>query len=165
MAKWGSADFTGLKELQEKLLEMEKESDEFYKIAARALAGRLLELTLRNTPVGDYPIASGKNGGTLRRGWVSKTHDEAIGGSGTPTAAQAIKYAQSLPVKKTGDTYTIEVVNPVEYASYVEYGHRTVNGGVVEGQYFLTTAKAIVENEKDGILERQLTRYLKEHLA
>lgn len=164
MAKWGSADFEELKALANELLEMQKEIDEFCEIAAKALAHRLLEL-VRSTPVGQYPPSSGKQGGTLHRGWVAETHSEAAAGSGLTTAAQALQYAQSLEVEKSGHCYIVRVKNPVKYASYVEFGHRTVNGGFVPGQYFLTSAEAILENEKDRILERELTKYLKEHIS
>ena len=165
MAKWGSADFEELKELQKELLDMEKELNEFCELAARALAARLLGLVRESTPVGRYPLSSGKQGGTLHRGWVAETHDEAAAGSGLTTAAQALQYAQSLDVEKSGHCYIVRVKNPVKYASYVEFGHRTVNGGFVPGQYFLTSAEAILENEKDRILERELTKYLKEHIS
>lgn len=165
MAKWGSADFKELQELADHLLELEKNVNEFCEIAARALAARLLDLVRETTPVGSYPISSGKQGGTLHRGWVAETHDEAVAGSGTTTSAQALKYAQSLEVEKSGHCYIVRVKNPVKYASYVEFGHRTVNGGFVPGQYFLTSAEAILENEKDRILERELTKYLKEHIS
>lgn len=165
MAKWGSADFEELKALADELLEMEKEVNKFCEIAARALARRLLELVRQSTPVGQYPPSSGKQGGTLHRGWVAETHSEAAAGSGLTTAAQALQYAQSLEVEKSGHCYIVRVKNPVKYASYVEFGHRTVNGGFVLGQYFLTSAEAILENEKDRILERELTKYLKEHIS
>ena len=165
MAKWGSADFEELKALADELLEMEKEVNKFCEIAARALARRLLELVRQSTPVGQYPPSSGKQGGTLHRGWVAETHSEAAAGSGLTTAAQALQYAQSLEVEKSGHCYIVRVKNPVKYASYVEFGHRTVNGGFVPGQYFLTSAEAILENEKDRILERELAKYLKEHIS
>lgn len=45
--------------------------------------------------------------GTLRNGW-------AIG-----------------QITQKGNSYTIEIINPVEYASYVEYGHRQTPGRFV----------------------------------
>lgn len=165
MAKWGKCDFDELKHLQERLQQMENKADEFYRAAARELAARLLNLVIHDTPIGVYPISSGKKGGTLRRGWTAKTHAEANGGSGTPNDAQARAYAQSLPVRRTAGGYTIDVINPVEYASYVEFGHRTVNGGFVEGQYFLTHAEAIIEAKKEAILQRKLYQFLKTTLG
>lgn len=38
---------------------------------------------------------------------------------------------------KRGNTYYIEVYNNVEYAEPVEYGHRTKNGGFVEGAHMV----------------------------
>ena len=38
---------------------------------------------------------------------------------------------------KRGNTYYIEVYNNVEYAKPVEYGHRTKNGGFVEGAHMM----------------------------
>lgn len=38
---------------------------------------------------------------------------------------------------KRGNTYYIEVYNNVEYAEPVEYGHRTKNGGFVEGAHMM----------------------------
>ena len=61
----------------------------------------------KRTPVGQYPSGSGKVGGTLRRGWT-------IG-----------------EVKHEGNDCIIEVINPLEYASYVEYGHRQEPGRYV----------------------------------
>lgn len=165
MAKWGSADFGELKDLQKRLFEMEKQNDEFCRTAARVLAARLIGLALKKTPRGTYPVASGKNGGTLKRGWISETYDEAANGSGTPTAQAAKKYAMSLPVTKAGSTYTIEIINPVEYASYVEFGHRTVNGGVVEGQYFFTKAQGELEIERESIIRNELDKFLKQYFS
>lgn len=41
-----------------------------------------------------------------------------------------------------GDTYVVEIVNPVEYASYVEFGHRTRNHkGGIAGRFMMTIAE------------------------
>ena len=72
-------------------------------------------------------------------------------------------YAQSLPVFKQGSNYYIEVINPVEYASYVEFGHRTPGGkGWVSGQYFLTLSEHELEKVAPKVLEKRLTELLRE---
>ncbi len=43
----------------------------------------------------------------------------------------AKEWADSLNISKEGDTYKVEIVNPVHYASYVEYGHRQEPGRYV----------------------------------
>lgn len=174
MAKWGSADFAQLRQLQERMQKLETDMDTFCKIAAKELAARLLALVLPPTPIGNYPEGSGKNGGTLKRGWIAKTHEEAESGSGEPTKAQAEAYAKSLPVRKTGKTFTVEVVNPVHYASYVEFGHRQEPGRYVpaigkqlkvswvEGKYFLFKSETNLERIAPSMLQKRLDRYLRE---
>lgn len=60
-----------------------------------------------------------------------------------------------------GDTYVIEVINPVEYASYVEFGHRTAGGnGWVEGRHMLTISEEEIKRDASGILEAKLKKWL-----
>ena len=64
---------------------------------------------------------------------------------------------------KQGNNYYIEVINPVEYASYVEFGHRTPSGkGWVSGQYFLTLSEHELEKVAPKVLEKRLTELLRE---
>lgn len=153
MAKWGRADYKQLKQLQENLNKVSGQLDMtvFCMDCCRELAARLLALVIPATPVGKYPKSSGKKGGTLRRGW------------GAEKASAARSYAESLPVVKSGLTYTIEITNPVEYASYVEFGHRTRGGnGWVEGRYMLTVSEEKLERMSPMILEKLLRKKMKE---
>lgn len=117
------------------------------------MATRLLAIVVKRTPVGDYSGDSyvcqtgqthkgqyvpGKVGGTLRRGWT-------IG-----------------EVVKDGSCYQIEIINLEEYVSYVEYGHRTVNGkGWVPGHFMLTISAQEVENMMPALLEKRLYELIK----
>lgn len=161
MAKWGNCDYKQLQQLRKNLTRLQSmDLDKFCRDASKELAARLLSLVIPRTPVGQYPNASGKKGGTLRRGWTAKTHDEAAGGGGKKGATA---YAKALPVTKTGNTYTVEVINPVEYASYVEFGHRTPGGnGWVPGKYFLTLSESDLERVAPGIIEKKLQVLLRE---
>lgn len=161
MARWGNCDYKQLQQLRENLEKLQSmDLDKFCRDASKELAARLLALVIPRTPVGQYPKASGKKGGTLRRGWTAKTHDEAASGGGK-TDAKA--YASALPITKSGNNYTIEVINPVEYASYVEFGRRTPGGnGWVRGQYFLTLSEQELERIAPAILERKLEDLLRE---
>ena len=85
--------------------------DQFFKSCAKELAARLLAKVIKRTPVGQYAAGTGKTGGTLRRGWTAGQKSNATA------------YANSLTVNKVGGDYVIEIINPVEYASYVEFGH------------------------------------------
>lgn len=151
MARWGRADYSQLQALKQAFEKLsDSEMDTLCIDCSKALAARLLALVIPKTPVGKYPKGSGKKGGTLRRGWGAKNGK----------AGEA--YASSLPVTKAGNTYTIEIVNPIEYASYVEFGHRTVNGGWVEGRYMLTISEEKLKQIAPSVLEKMILQKLRE---
>lgn len=161
MASWGKTDFS---ELEKFMKDFERlDIDALCIAASKELAARLLALVIPRTPVGQYEKGSGKVGGTLRRGWTSKTHEEAAGGSGKSSASAGKDYAQSLSITKSGDTYTVEIINPVEYASYVEFGHRTRNGkGWVQGQYMLTISEERLKKIAPAALEKLVQKAIME---
>ena len=100
--------------------------------------------------MGKYSKGSGKTGGTLRRGWTGQKR------------ASAQNYAESLTVHHFGDTYVIEIINPVEYASYVEYGHRTANHkGWVPGRFMMTISEQELASIAPKVLEAKIKKYLK----
>lgn len=139
MARWGHVDYRELLEFQRRLNEFEEVAKrEFIESCVKELASRLLSKVIRRTPTGVYPPSTGKRGGTLKRGWASDAR-----------------------VKKIGNVYEIEVTNPVEYASYVEFGHRTRNHrGWVPGKFMLTISEQELESQAPQILERKLQREL-----
>lgn len=215
MGSLGSADFKELKEFQKKLQQLEDDRAEFCERCSKALAGRLLAMVIKRTPVGKKPkfddlfegektvklkvtgsrtvtrkayngtvtyqrkttqtreflTAKGAQyekywdgyiGGILRRNWT--------GGKSTG----ATTYANSLPVYKNGDNYTIVVENPTEYASYVEFGHRQTPGKYVpaigkrlkaswvNGKYMLTLSEKDLESMAPAILEKELNKFFAE---
>lgn len=164
MAKMGSFSAAGLKKLQKQLNKIQEGNVEaFIEACAKELAARLLAKVIKRTPVGKYPKSTGKKGGTLRRGWTSKTHEEAAGGSGKGSVAAGKAYADSLTIQHTGNTLVIEIVNPVEYASYVEYGHRTANHkGWVQGRFMLTISEQEIQEIAPKVLEAKIKKFLGE---
>ncbi len=101
-----------------------------------------------------------KKGGTLRRGWTSRTHEEAAGKTGN---ADVREYLDKLKIERSGGGYRITIINPVEYASYVEFGHRTRNHkGWVPGQFMLTISEKNIREAAPGILEKKLRKWLEE---
>lgn len=163
MAKWGKTDYKQLKRVQEKLQRLaETDFDRVCRELSQELAQRLLAKTIRRTPVGIKPgyataetldtYWSGYVGGRLRRGWT-------VGG-----------------VVKNGSTYEVEIINPVEYASYVEYGHRqrpgryvpqigkTLKRAWVPGRFMLTISERELEVDGPKIIEKRVMEALKEAL-
>ena len=153
MAKNGDVNINDLKNFRNRL---EKglganQVNSFIESCAKELAARLLAKVIKRTPVGQYPKGSGKTGGTLRRGWTGGKSQGANG------------YVGSLKVNHFGDVYVIEIVNPVEYAPYVEFGHRTRGGkGWVEGKFMLTISEQEIEADAPKILENKLKKKLGE---
>ena len=139
MSKWGAVDYRNLQKLEKRMKQMSAaDLDTFCRAAAKELAARLLRKVKKRTPVGQYSSKSGKTGGTLRRGWTI-----------------------DADITKVGDEYEIIVFNPVEYASYVEFGHRTANHrGWVKGRFMMTESEIELESQAPQILERKLQKLL-----
>ena len=182
MAKWGNCDFKQLEKLAQKLEEMEKfDVQDFCQEVSRELAARLLAKVIKRTPVGEgtfeiinkngvqkkYTI---KNGGILRRGWTANTEAEAESGK-VPNAKE---YTDSLKIFRMGNNYIIIIKNPVEYSSYVEYGHRQEPGRFVPaigrrlktawvpGKFMLTISEKELESQLPKLIETKLTKFMEE---
>ena len=158
MARWGSCDFRQLQKLQKNLNKLQRgDVEKFIEECAKELAARLLAKVIRRTSVGQYPKSSGKKGGTLRRGWTSATEKEAAAGGKTDVRT----YVELLKVQRFGNKYQIEIVNPMFYSSYVEFGHRTADHkGWVAGQFMLTISEQELDSQSPQILEKKLMKYL-----
>lgn len=139
--EWGTFDISAIKGLQEKINKIAgSDVQKFMTECAKDLAARLLRFAKMRTPVGRYPKGSGKVGGTLRRGWTSESN--------------------GVEVAYSGGVYTVEIVNSVEYASYVENGHRTKSGGWVPGQFMLKISEDELKEIIPQILEDKIMKYL-----
>ncbi|WP_240421654.1 HK97 gp10 family phage protein [Paenibacillus periandrae] len=163
MSSMGSFDFEDWKKLQKDLQRLQGKLPQFYEECIKELVGRLLAKTKARTPVGVYEDkwvefttktgkevrffarAHGKQGGTLRRGW---------------TVGQ---------VERTAGGYQVEIINPVPYAMYVEYGHRARNAkngmGWVEGRFMLTKSIEELEREMPAFLDRKMKQFLEQNLG
>ncbi len=148
MGKMGSFNMDGLKKFRDELNRLQ-DPDKFVEACAKELAARLLRMVVKRTPVGEYPKGSGKKGGTLRRGWTGEKRSSAKG------------YADSLAVHHFDGVYVVEIVNPVEYASYVEYGHRTADHkGWVKGRFMMAISEQELEKIAPKVLENKMKKYL-----
>lgn len=150
MARMGKVDYSKFQQFAEKVEQTlgDEQMELFMEACAKELAARLLTKVIKRTPVGVYPH---RVGGTLRRGWTAEQQQDVM------------TYVNILNVNRIGDKFTIEIVNPVEYASYVEFGHRKRNRkGWVEGKFMLTISSQEVQEAAPGVLESKLQRKLGE---
>lgn len=140
MSRLGSFDYSEFKNMAKSF---KKALDE--RVIERWIREFLLEMAFRaerkikkRTPVGVYP---NKTGGHLRRNW------------------------QVGNVVKQGNSYVIEIFNNVEYASYVNNGHRTRDHkGWVEGRFMVEISMNEIERELPKFLERKQVELLNQIL-
>lgn len=79
-------------------------------------------------------------------------------------------------VKKISNGYEVRVINPVEYASFVEKGHRQKPGryvpaigkklkkSFVPGKFFLKKSEIELESNSRSLIENKLRRFLEDTL-
>ena len=141
--KRGGCDFREFEQFGKNLEGLAQNMDKILDICARELTQRFLRKTIKRTPVGVYPKTSGKKGGTLRRGWST----------------------ENMKVYHSAGGCLVVITNPVEYASYVEYGHRTRGGkGWVKGRFMMTISAEEIERDAPAILSKKLKRLMEEQL-
>lgn len=199
MARWGKCDFRELEQLNKRLEQLSSvDFDAFCREAANEIAARLLEKVKKRTPVGvapkfDEPLTTKVRGNDYITQITTKTGEKVFrkrkGKSYTMlTRSGAIrdKYWSGyeggtlrdawtiLPVEKQGDQYIVTVVNNIEYASYVEYGHRQTPGRYVpalgkslkaswvKGRFMLTISTQELETQAPALLQQKLYLFLKE---
>lgn len=158
MTKWGKVDFEDLKKLTNNIDNFLK-TNQILEDVAKELTARLLGKVIPRTPVGQYPASSGKVGGTLRRGWTAGSMEAAMSGN----TVDVNSFVNSLEVKQSGDYVEILVINPVEYASFVEEGHRTRNHqGWVEGSHMLRISVDDLKQESPKVIKNKIEKELRE---
>ncbi len=183
MGKTLKVNFKGLQRFQKQLESLQdNQVEQFIEGCAKELAARLLAKVIKRTPVGENTVETIidengnarqqtiKGGGTLRRGWTAETEAEARNGG----SSDVIDYVNSLNIRKNGDSFIIDIINPVHYASYVEYGHRQEPGRYVpaigkklknawvEGKFMLTISEQEIEADAPKVLENKLKKYMGE---
>ena len=141
--KKGGCDFKELERFLKNMEGLTQNLDEILDICARELTQRFLRKVIKRTQVGVYPAGSGRKGGTLRRGWST----------------------QNTRIYHSASSCLVEIINPVEYASYVEYGHRTRGGkGWVKGRFMMTISAEEIERDTPLILSKKLKKLMEAQL-
>ena len=125
MAKNWGVNLKEFNQLQDKISKMNNEFENFLKEYMVEMAEMVIAKAKRKTPVGTPESTGIPNyvGGTLRRNW------------------------QIGDVRRVGNNIEVEILNPTEYATEVEYGHRIMGGaghsievGWKDGRFMLTTS-------------------------
>lgn len=161
MSRNGNVDLREFEKLRKQLEASSKETTIFIESCAKELAARLLAMTIKRTPTRKPEnCPPGVKGGTLKRGWLGRKSGSGAEGLNSKGGTQ---YAQSLKVHHYGNAYVIEIENPTEYASYVEFGHRSRGKGkYVPPKHMLTLSEEELRRAAPKILEAKIQKRLKE---
>jgi len=154
--------------------------------AVKEIAQRMLATVVKRTPVGRKPMFKGENGNVLpkvakvtgtsgkkakmltREGAILEAYWAGYVG-GTLRRAWTV-----TSVVRSGDTFIIEVFNPIIYAQWVEYGHRQQVGRYVpaigtrlttpwvEGKFMMTLSAQKIDKQKDAIVRKIMKKHLEE---
>lgn len=198
----GGCNFKELEAFQKKLGAVTDNMESISEECLKDLTARFLAKVIKRTPVGKKPKLgpksakvkgssgksrafltregailqqywSGYQGGTLRRGWTSRSEQEAKSGKGKPDIE---RFVQTASIRHSGGMYSIEIKNPVHYASYVEHGHRQSPGryvpalGVqlkdawVPGKFMMTISEQEIQRDAPGIIARKLKKLMEAQL-
>ncbi|WP_160202456.1 MULTISPECIES: HK97 gp10 family phage protein [Clostridia] len=149
MGRNGGCDFSELEAFQQKMETLANNMNANIEVLAKQTAALLLATAIKRTPVGRYDgkayvcegklhhkgmrKTNGNNGSTLKKNWTSRVY-------------------------RSGNLIALEIENPIEYASYVEYGHRTVNGGWAPGHHIMKFSVEEVQRNGFPKLERKIQR-------
>ncbi|WP_342538331.1 HK97 gp10 family phage protein [Sporosarcina sp. FSL K6-1540] len=83
----------------------------------------------------------------------------------TPVDTGDLRNNWKYHIVKKGDTYTILIYNQLNYASFVESGHRIVVGGVtlgwVEGKFMLKLTKDEMERIAPRMWKKEVEKEMK----
>ena len=184
MGRCGKAEFKELKEFQKRLEQAAKEEEihAFMEDSLRELAARLLRAVVKRTPVGKAPKLGDKTVKIAVRGADGRKRQRSFL---TREGAILQKYWSGYTggtlkkswtvgnVQRKGGSYEIEIINPVEYASYVEYGHRQKPGRYVPalgkrlktawvpGRFMLTLSLKDLNSALPRLLQKRMEMYLR----
>lgn len=109
-----------------------------------------LEKTQKEIPLLMKEVAT-EIGNEFLQGVISRTPS---------TDDNKLKNAWKLTVNQKGNNFEILLENPLEYASMIEYGHKTAIGGFKQGVYMLKITEQEIVNKMDTIASRKLNKYL-----
>lgn len=167
-----------LEKLRDKFEKLNNQIPEFIKELTNEIAGRLLRAAKEETPTGIYGKEieivkkvykyeniegqTTKNGKPKRKR-IDTGETKIVKGSTSSKTGGTLKRGWTIgEIVETKDSYTVEVINPVYYARYVEYGHRTSNHkGWVKGQFMLTIAKKNLESNLEKVVSNKMKKFFK----
>lgn len=171
-------DFSTLLNFKEQLKKAAspEQSQIFLEDCVREIAARFLSEVIKRTPTGPgtFEVIRDKKGNAKKHKWgkdKGKLRLRRLTNGGTLRRAWTVG-----KVTHAGKNYQVEITNPIQYASYVEYGHRQTPGKFipvlgkrlkkswVEGKFMMKLSEDDLRKAAPKILSKKLNRYLQEVL-
>lgn len=79
----------------------------------------------------------------------------------TPVDTGALRNMWSIgEVRAAGQNLEVDLINSQEYASFMEYGHRLVNGAWQDGRFMLTISMDEVQRQMPARFDKAFKQYL-----
>ncbi len=181
MSSWGSVDFRELAALCDSIGRLTEQGiDRTCRGIGQQSTAILLNKAKKRTPVGHIPYfdepktvkVKGQSGKT--RSFLSKS-GEILARYWQGYRGGTLRDAwRTLPAVYKRDHYVFVVMNPIKYASYVEFGHRQRPGRYVpalgkrlkaswvKGRYMLTKSEEELKLAMPRIIQKEVDKALKE---
>lgn len=149
MAK--EADFSQFEKFAKSWQDTYEDFDNFIKVFLLEMALRAVAKIKPRTPV---------DTGALRNTWG--IGDQALQvGRTTEQAKSAFEQKATIDsVNVVGNNFEITIWNLMDYASFVEFGHRTPGGGWVEGRFMMTISIDEVARQIPARFNKAFKTYL-----
>lgn len=179
MAKWGKMDYKAFEKMANNFEEAVKKDigEQLVTDILLEVGNKVLAKTKKRTPVGQYSgqvsfmanIPEKQVNFTTKAGKKvsfkakARTRQVRFSNSKTQVGGTLRKGWYITGVKKNGNKLFILIYNNVEYASFVEYGHRKRNNkGWVEGRFMLTISMKEVEHSLQQIADKHCKKVLEQ---
>lgn len=184
-------DFSGLATIIANLQGMQDEQDRVIKRMAQRLAQIFLREVKRRTPVGIgtfspqeqgrgtyYQFEERKEPASGQTRWEAVRSTKKAGGRKLKriVIGGALRRAWVIRgVRRIGGIWTATIFNPMEYASYVENGHRqkpgrfvpalgvTLKKSWINGRFMMRLSAEYVEKEGAAYVQQEFEKYLRRH--
>ena len=183
MGRNGSVDTSEIEQLMKNIEGMKEATPEFLRQCTNELGQRLLRKVIRRTPVGKKPTFNGdKTVKVEGKSGKSKTFLTKEGAAyenmmktywSGYTGGHLRRSWRVTSAEGTGYNYAIKVENPLNYASYVEHGHRQTPGRFipalgktavvswVKGRHMLSNSVNELEESMFKIVDRSVQEFMK----
>lgn len=167
-------DFSELENYIHNMQSLKKDFNAFLEHFLIDMAERVIAQTKRKTPV---------DTGALRASWSIATDKQTVRTSrrkhknenssnyGKTSKVQIYEQEGNIQFEGEGKNLTLYIVNPQEYASEVEYGHRILSGtgpdkvevGWKDGYFMLTTSIDYVQRQMPARFKREFQEFCAKH--